>query len=115
MTSLSFFTFPSFPMTGENIDEDREWDCLYEYFLGYDQYDNFSGYGEDWSEYETIDSMKSWFKEEQERFSMSISWVLEYDNYNVLSSHAREKVLKEIDSKVVAKRFIELYKDVLES
>ena len=35
--------------TDEKIDEDREWDCLYEYFLGYDQYDNFSGYGEDWS------------------------------------------------------------------
>jgi len=42
-----------------------------------------------------------------------ISWVLEYDNYKKLSSYSREKVLKEFDSKVVAKRYIELYKDVL--
>ena len=44
-----------------------------------------------------------------------ISWVLEHDNYKALSSHAREKVLKEFDCKVVAKRYIELYKDILES
>ena len=61
-----------------------------------------------WSENETIDSIKSWFKEEQENCSMSILWVLGYDNYNLLSSHAREKVLKEFDSKVVAKRYIKI-------
>lgn len=42
-----------------------------------------------------------------------ISWVLEHDNYKELSSHARKKVLKEFDSKVVVKRYVELYKDVL--
>ena len=42
-----------------------------------------------------------------------ISWVLEHDNYKELSSYAREKVLKEFDSKVVVKRYVELYKDVL--
>lgn len=43
-----------------------------------------------------------------------ITWVLNSSNYEVLSKNARYKVIKCFDSKVVAKRYIELYKSVLE-
>jgi glycosyltransferase involved in cell wall biosynthesis len=42
-----------------------------------------------------------------------IEWVLEAPNYKELCKNAREKVLKEFDSKVVAKMYIELYQEVL--
>jgi len=42
-----------------------------------------------------------------------IKWVLETPDYNQLCKNAREKVLKEFDSKVVAKKYIELYREVL--
>ncbi len=42
-----------------------------------------------------------------------IEWVLEAPNYKELCKNAREKVLREFDSKVVAKRYIELYQEVL--
>ncbi len=67
--------------TGENIDEDREWNCLYEYFLGYDQYDNFSGYGEDWS-------VKKINKDNEEQL---IWWVSEDDkNYSKMNKFLEE-------------------------
>jgi glycosyltransferase involved in cell wall biosynthesis len=42
-----------------------------------------------------------------------IEWVLSAPNYDEICQNAREKVLKEFDSRVVAKKYIELYKEVL--
>lgn len=42
-----------------------------------------------------------------------IEWVLNNENYDELCQNARKKVLKEFDSVVVAKKYIELYKDIL--
>ncbi len=42
-----------------------------------------------------------------------ILWVLDDKNHDKLSIYAREKVLKEFDSSVVSKHYIELYKEVL--
>ncbi|MGA1863049.1 glycosyltransferase [Deferribacter thermophilus] len=42
-----------------------------------------------------------------------IDWVLNYQNYDELCKNAREKVLREFDSKVVAKKYIELYEKVI--
>lgn len=43
-----------------------------------------------------------------------IEWVLNAPNYEVLSTNARNKVLNEFDSEIVAKKYIELYRSVLE-
>ena len=42
-----------------------------------------------------------------------IEWVINNKDYKQLSAKAREKVLKEFDSKVVAKKYIKLYDDIL--
>ena len=42
-----------------------------------------------------------------------IEWILNNEKYNELCQNAREKVLKEFDSKIVAQKYIELYKDIL--
>ncbi len=42
-----------------------------------------------------------------------IEWVLNTENYDDLCQNARKKVLEKFDSKVVAKQYIELYKEVL--
>jgi len=42
-----------------------------------------------------------------------IEWVLNNVNYDVLSKNARDKVLREFDAKVVAKKYIDLYNMVL--
>jgi glycosyltransferase involved in cell wall biosynthesis len=42
-----------------------------------------------------------------------IEWVLNADNYDELCHNAREKVLREFDSVVVAKKYVELYEEVL--
>jgi len=42
-----------------------------------------------------------------------IEWVLSHNNYEFLCQNAREKVVKEFDSKVVAKRYIKLYEEVI--
>jgi glycosyltransferase involved in cell wall biosynthesis len=42
-----------------------------------------------------------------------IEWVLATPNHEELCHNAREKVLREFDAKVVAKRYIQLYADVL--
>ena len=42
-----------------------------------------------------------------------IEWVLNAPNYDELSLNAREKVLKEFDSVVVAERYIKLYEEIL--
>ncbi len=44
-----------------------------------------------------------------------IEWVLNNDNYHKLCQNAREKVLREFDSVVVAKKYIELYEDILKN
>jgi len=50
---------------------------------------------------------------DSEDLAYGIDWVLNYENYDELCGNAREKVLKEFDSKVVAKKYIELYKQVI--
>ncbi len=42
-----------------------------------------------------------------------IEWILNNDNYAELCENAREKVMKEFDSKIVAKKYIKLYKDIV--
>lgn len=42
-----------------------------------------------------------------------IEWVLNHENYNKLCVNAREKVMKEFDSKMVAEKYIELYKEAM--
>jgi len=42
-----------------------------------------------------------------------IEWVLTNNNYDKLSKNAREKVVKEFDSVVAAKKYIELYREIL--
>ena len=42
-----------------------------------------------------------------------IEWVLNTPDYDELCHHAREKVLKEFDSKIIAKKYIKLYKEIL--
>jgi len=42
-----------------------------------------------------------------------IEWVLNHDNYNELCTNAREKVMREFDSVVVVKRYVELYEEIL--
>ncbi len=51
---------------------------------------------------------------ETDDLANGIGWVLNTENYNELCQNAREKVLREFDSVVVAKRYIELYKDILD-
>ncbi len=42
-----------------------------------------------------------------------IEWILNAPNYEELCKNAREKVLREFDSKIVAKKYIKLYKEIL--
>ena len=42
-----------------------------------------------------------------------IEWILNYENYDELCKNAREKILKEFESEVVVKRYIKLYKGIL--
>ena len=43
-----------------------------------------------------------------------IEWVLDNLEYEKLCKNAREKVLREFDSKIVAKKYIELYQSILD-
>jgi len=47
--------------------------------------------------------------------AIGIDWVLRATNYDELSVNARNKVLTEFDSEVVAKNYSELYASVLEN
>ena len=47
-------------------------------------------------------------------FAEGIKWVLNNKDYEGLRRSAREKVLREFDSRVVAKRYIALYEKILE-
>ncbi len=42
-----------------------------------------------------------------------IDWVLSTENYQELSKNAREKIKREFDSNIVAKKYLELYKKVV--
>ena len=42
-----------------------------------------------------------------------IEWVLNHPNYEKLCQNAREKVVKCFDSRIIAKKYIELYKEIL--
>ena len=44
-----------------------------------------------------------------------IEWVLNAENYDELCINAREKVLREFDSVAVAKKYIELYSEILDA
>lgn len=50
---------------------------------------------------------------ESEDLARGIEWVLNAPNYHELCVNAREKVMREFDSKVVAKMYIELYRELL--
>ena len=42
-----------------------------------------------------------------------IDWVLNAENYAELCKNAREKVVREFDYEVVAKKYIDLYEEIL--
>ena len=42
-----------------------------------------------------------------------IDWILNNDSYEELQKNAREKVVKKFDSKVIASKYLEIYKDIL--
>jgi len=44
-----------------------------------------------------------------------IEWVLDNENYEELCKNAREKVVREFDSKVIAQKYIELYGEILDT
>ena len=50
---------------------------------------------------------------EPQDLAHGIEWILNEPNYQKLCDNAREKVLTDFDSRLVAKQYIELYKDIL--
>ncbi|MDK2792755.1 MAG: hypothetical protein PWQ25_1618 [Deferribacteres bacterium] len=50
---------------------------------------------------------------ESEDLARGIEWVLNAPNYNELCKNAREKVEREFDSRVVAGKYVELYKQLM--
>lgn len=50
---------------------------------------------------------------ESKDLACGIEWVLNAPNYDELCVNAREKVVREFDSKVVAGKYVELYEEVL--
>ena len=50
---------------------------------------------------------------ESKDLAHGIEWVLNNPNYDELCVNAREKVLKEFDSVVVARKYVELYEEML--
>jgi glycosyltransferase involved in cell wall biosynthesis len=52
---------------------------------------------------------------ESQDLANGIEWVLNALNYDELCQSARKKVVREFDSIVVAKKYIELYKDIFQS
>ncbi len=46
--------------------------------------------------------------------AQGIDWILHAENYQELCKNARNKVLQDFDSKIVAKKYIELYKRILD-
>ncbi len=50
---------------------------------------------------------------ESEDLANGIRWVLNNENYKQLCKSAREKVITEFDSEIIAKKYIDFYKDIL--
>lgn len=50
---------------------------------------------------------------ESEDLAFGIEWVLNAVEYDELCANAREKVVREFDSRVVAGKYVELYEDIL--
>jgi len=50
---------------------------------------------------------------ESDDLANGIEWVLNASNYDQLCMNAREKVVREFDSEVVAKKYIKLYGEIL--
>jgi len=50
---------------------------------------------------------------ESEDLACGIEWILNTPNYDELCINARKKVMREFDSKIVAQKYVELYKEVL--
>lgn len=48
-----------------------------------------------------------------EDLAKGIEWILNSSEYTELSKNARRKVLENFDSKIVAKKYIELYREIL--
>lgn len=44
-----------------------------------------------------------------------IEWILTAPNYHKLSQNAREKVVREFDSEIISKKYIDLYREILNS
>ena len=42
-----------------------------------------------------------------------IEWVVNNPNYDELATNARQKVLDEFDSRIVARKYIKLYENIL--
>lgn len=49
---------------------------------------------------------------QEQDLASGIEWVLNCNNYDSLSFNAREKIVKEFDSSIIASRYIELYEKV---
>ncbi len=65
-----------------------------------------------------IDHMKNGYLAkpyETEDLAKGIKWVLNHESYKILSTKARDKVVENFDYSVVARSYIELYKEVLKS
>jgi len=45
--------------------------------------------------------------------AQGIEWVMNASNYQEISQSSREKVLREFDSQVVAKKYIDLYNQII--
>lgn len=50
---------------------------------------------------------------DSEDLAKGINWILNSPNYNDLCKSARDKVIKEFDSKIVAEKYIQLYNEIL--
>ncbi|MDW8002857.1 MAG: glycosyltransferase family 4 protein [Deltaproteobacteria bacterium] len=52
---------------------------------------------------------------DSEELARGIDWVINNDNYEELCKNAREKILKEFDSKKIVLKYLQLYRDILEN
>ena len=78
----------------------------------------FNEIDDDGNGYITPREAKKAFKKLAEKFNINdlkvgIEWVLENADYDILCQKGLEKVLKEFDSAVVAAKYIDLYKEML--
>lgn len=48
-----------------------------------------------------------------QEFAKGVDWVLEHPNPETLARHARDKVMQTFDSRVIAKQYLKLYREML--